>query len=388
MRYATTLVLALVAAGMAFGQADDLKYHDKVYKYADNTRTKPKSDPEQPCEVTDETYAKVKCNLGRGATTELNKEEIFNIIFDQGSDLKQAQQALSGDPATAAGLYKALLAGIKGGSKRKVLEQHAMWGYALSLHNQGDLPNAAAAYLDLISSYPNTAYIYGAAEKGVACFLGSRDAAGVAGAKATITKLQAVKPDDGGKFESLRDYLSGLVEETAGNVDPAMNSYKKVEGCRAPDVAAKGKLGVGRCLVLKDDFAGAERKFREVIDGGQATGMTLGGAWNGIGEVNFKQGEAAKNPKDKVTFFHTALMAYLRCAIQFNVGEGESWDEKGKAMARAGYCFEQVADAQDTPDNKQKYKDRARSMYQDCIGAVGAGGGWGKWASDHLNKMR
>lgn len=380
MRYAAMLVL--VAAGMAFGAPDELKYQDKVYPI-DKQKGGPQRDP-KVVEISEETFDRVKFNLGAGASSDLPREEIYLIRYDPkegGSELDAAKKALDGGQDASA-MYKTLLNKVQSGGGRKLFEQHALWGYAVSLHNLGKLTEAAALYAQLIDKYPKTLYLYAAAEKAVYCFLGAGD---VAGAKATLGKLQGVKPDDGGKFDATRDYLAGLIEETAKNPSGAMASYKKVEVTKFADVAGKGKLGVGRCMVATGDFAGAERKFREVIDSGAAKGMTLGGAWNGIGESNIKQGEEAKNPAQKVQFFHNALMAYLRCAIQYNPLPDESDEEKVKAMAKAGYCFEQVADAQDTPENKLKYKDRARSMYQD---AMGAGGGWGKWASDHLNKMR
>ncbi len=370
MRNLIVVSLALACAGIALAE-EDLK-EDRI----------PVGNGEKVVEVTGETFSEIECKIGPGATSSIKREDVTGEIeYVGGEELKKVRRALNGDPAECAKAAKALAEKAAQGRTRKIFEQHALWYWAVSLHNAGDLKAAAAKYAELMQKYPKTLYLYGAAEKAVECYLLSGDGAG---AKTFVGALQKVNVDDGGKFGVMRDYLSATVDEKA-NPSGAKGTYAKVEGASArfPDVQTKAKVGGGRCMLAGKDYAGAEKKFREVTDSG-VKGLVLITAWNGVGDVNLAKADEEKNPANKAPLVKLALMAFLRSAIQYTPDEGESWEEKAKGMAKAGHCFEMYADSLTDATLKSEYKNRARGLYNDCIAQFGSGGGWGQWASKRL----
>lgn len=371
MRNFVVASIVLACAGIALGQ-DDLKYKDKV---------RLKNGTTQEVEIIGETFAKVKCKIGPGATTDFNRSDVEEIKYDQGSDLEQAKRALNGNPEQAAGMFAELAKKAASGARRKIFEQHALWYHAVCLHNIGDLKTAAAKYGELIAKYPDTMFLYGASEKAVECYLSVPD---VKGAKETLSSLKNVRVDDGGRFNAMRDYLTATVEERS-NPGGARGMYEKVAAAAAnyPEIQWKAKVGVGRCSLATKDYVGAEKKFREVADSG-AKGAVKMAAWNGIGDVSWAKAEEEKNPANKMPHFKAALMAYLRSAIQYEPEEGESWEERAKALYMAGYCFEAYADSFTDAAQKAEYKNRARGMYSECVSQFGSGGGWGGKAAKRL----
>ncbi|MEK7866052.1 MAG: hypothetical protein AAB434_05170 [Planctomycetota bacterium] len=372
MRNVIVLSIALACAGIALGE--EVLKEDHV----------PVENGEKVVEIIGETFAEIECKIGPGATSVIKREDVTGEINYEGDDdLTKVRRALNGDPAECAKQAKALAEKAAQGRTRKIFKQHALWYWAVSLHNGGDLKGAAAKYAELMQEFPKTQYLYSASEKAVECYLLGGDAAG---AKAFIGQLQKVNVDDGGKFAVLRDYLSASVDEK-GNPSGAKGMYAKVEGAAArfPDVQTKAKVGGARCMLAGKDFAGSEKKFREVADSGVG-GLVRLAAWNGVGDVNLAKAEEEKNPANKMPLVKAALMAYLRSAIQYDPGEGESYEEKAKGMAKAGHCFEMYADSFSDATQKAEYKNRARGLYGDCVGQFGSGGGWGAWAAKRMGR--
>lgn len=373
MRNVIVLPLALVCAGVALGE--EVLKEDKVPVWANS---KHEERIEKVVEIIGETFAEIECKIGPGATSVIKRDDVAGEINYEGDDdLTKVRRALNGDPSECAKLAKALAEKAAQKRTRPIFEQHALWYWAVSLHNAGSLKDAAAKYAEMMQKYPKTQYLYGAAEKAVECY-GASDPAG---AKAFIGQLQKVSVDDGGKFGAMRDYLSATVDEK-GNPSGAKGTYAKVEGAAArfPDIQMKAKVGGARCMLALKEYPAAEKKFREVADSG-VRGLVRLSAWNGVGDVNLAKADEERNPANKWPLVKNALMAYLRSAIQYTPDEGESWEEKAKGMAKAGHCFEMYADSMTDATQKGEYKSRAQGLYNDCIGQFGSNGGWGQWAS-------
>lgn len=161
MRNVLLASIAFVCGATVLGQ-EQLK-EDKVPVWTDSKR---QGTSEKVVEIIDETFAEIVCKIGMGATSVIKREDVAGEINYEGDEeLQKARRMLGGDPSASAAAFKALAEKAAQKRTRQIFEQHALWGWALSLHNGGDLKAAAGKYAELIQKYPKTMYIYGAAER-------------------------------------------------------------------------------------------------------------------------------------------------------------------------------------------------------------------------------
>ncbi|MEK7866083.1 MAG: hypothetical protein AAB434_05325 [Planctomycetota bacterium] len=363
-------LFSLACAGIALGGDAPL---DRV----------PLRSGEQVVEVVGETLLEIECRVER-ATIIFKREDLTGEIdYDGGAELERAREASKRKPATSIAPFQALAEKAAQGRARKVFEQHALWGLANSLRNAGHLTEAASKYAELVRKYPKTQYLYGAAENGVECFLSSEESEGT---NAFLGLLRAVNVTDGGRFGTTRDYLAAAVEEKS-NPAGAKAKFETVERASAgyPDLQRKAKVGGARCLLAAKDYAGAERKFREVAAGG-SEGLLVIRAWNGVGDVNLAKSDLERNPANKAPLVKAALLAYLRSALQDRAIDGESREEMAKSTAKAGECFDMYADSFADAERRAEYKARARELYSECVSQFGPGGVWAPWSKKRLDR--
>ncbi|GEM_PF-2891340 len=371
MRNVVSISLALACAGIAFGGGE--RPQDRV----------PLENGEQVVEVICETLTEIECRVD-SATIVFKREDVMGKIdYDGGEELERARRALDGNRVGSAELFQALAEKAALGRTRKVFEQHALRGWATALFSAGDFKMAASKYAELVQKYPKTQYLYDAAETGVECYLQSGQDEE---AKAFVGLLQTVIVNDGGQFSATRDYLAAAVEEKS-NPAAAKAAYERVErGAAAyPEIQRNAKVGGARCMLAAKDYAGAERKFREVAEGGSQGDLVIR-AWNGVGDVNLARADLERNPANRMPLVKAALLAYLRSAIQYYPEVGESREEKAKSAVKAGQCFEMYADTFNDRQRRAEYQARAQGLYSDCVSKYGPDSVWGKVAVRKLGR--
>lgn len=285
---------------------------------------------------------------GRGSAA-IAWDDVQSIDYAESEDLVKATELVNaGRYEAALEELDALLADTK---LRKVLRQQAAYLSAVALQSSGKVDEAAAAYGELIKTFPKGRYHVRAAQAVVDALTAKQDAAG---ADKAIDAWIAEAAGDAPLSAAL-----GLVKARAllargksAEAKPLFTAAQAAAG--APDwVGLEGRLGLAGCALRDGDTAGAEKSLRELtkLD---ASKQVLAGAWNGLGDLLSEQ---AKQKSD-IDQMLDGLYCYLRGSTVYAPLPGEPNDQYERAFAGSIRCFKFVGDLEKNAEKKKLYRQR------------------------------
>jgi tetratricopeptide (TPR) repeat protein len=162
-------------------------------------------------------------------------------------------------------------------------------------------------------------------------------------------------------------YVDEVRARTGTEIGAVKARYRKIlvtAGGKHPDVAAKARLGIGRCLIALERNAEALAFFKAIVSGSDgADEEILAGAYVGIGDANFRMEK-----------WLAARRAYLRVAILWE----EFPEHHAKALCRAGNCFLLAREG--------NFGARARRELGDCL-RLHPGTSWAEKARDLVTRV-
>ncbi len=157
------------------------------------------------------------------------------------------------------------------------------------------------------------------------------------------------------------DATSGLVDRliAAKSPDVARAEYEKGahEKRLDPDLAARCRLGVARCLRGEGRVADATARLHELA---QTEPEVLAGAWNDLADLSLDAG-VGKRDGDAIRI---ALYSYLRGVVQYAPADRGRSPEHRRALAGAAQAFEYEAQLATDPEVKQLARRRAAELRQ------------------------
>jgi|KBSSwiStaDraftv2_1062776.scaffolds.fasta_scaffold14459_2 tetratricopeptide (TPR) repeat protein len=263
--------------------------------------------------------------------------------------------------AFVAGRYQdaeAAFAKLAAESKQKpLIRQQVLFHQAVLAETLGKPAEAATAWHDLMTEFPQGRYLGVAAESLVVAKLAAKDAAGAA---AELAKIETATKDFA-DFRPSLGVLKGMVLEAQNKTADARAAYDAaaMAAGASVEVKATAALGKARCLMLDKKPEDAEPILRGIVTQ-DAPVRVLASAWNGLGDITMDAGRKAKD-SDKLL---DALFAYLRSSVQYLPLPGEPTREYERALAGSARCFAYLAELEQKPERKDQYNTRSRQRIE------------------------
>jgi len=305
--------------------------------------------------VLESGFAGLSFQPEKGAKKVVPWETVLRVdYFDAPEDLQVGLAALNAGNADVARQPLEAALGTEG--LRPPVVQEALFALSYAEQRSGQSAEAAAGYAKLLADFPKGRYLRMAGENLLALKLAANDAGGAQGA---VTKLaEGAKGLEG--VEAVIGLLDARLLEGQDKAAEAGQRYAAVEALAgaAPVLVQEAKLGRARMLAKGDKAAEAEPIFRELTTAGVSS-RVLSGAWNGLGELQQKDGRAKKNSERILD----ALYAYLRTVVQYKPLPGESTEEYERALAGAETCFRYLSELEQNPEKKRQLRDRERERH-------------------------
>lgn len=323
-------------------------------------------------EITKETFKEVTFSLGQGVKSGVPREKLDEKATKGGaieyaSKPSRYDEAMTkiknGDWQGGTDAWEKILKECDSGSARKIFKQHGYFYCAVAAEGLGDMNKALERLNALLTEYPETQYFTKAYNLMAKCYMNAKK---FSDATDTAKKGIAQGKNIGAPDEDLvaLEIIKGRALEASGKFGDAVNEYKGVvnKAARFPAVANEAKLGLARCLVLDKKLGEAEPIFNDIAEKSDNASVAAG-AYNGIGDCLRAKYESDQNPET----LRKALMAYMRGVVFYLPGPGDDELEHARALVNAGYCFEKLKDTMPTPEAKDIYRNRARTLYRECI---------------------
>jgi len=295
--------------------------------------------------VTLETYQNVAFALGGSNKQILSYDRIKRI--EHGDEPTYYRRGIA---KMAAGEYDAATASFnKAREDKKVREwihPYSMFQIARSLSLAEKHEQAIAAYEALLKEYPNNVFLPDAHESIGNSYLKMEDAQ-YDKALAAFRKL--IRFGDAGALKA--SLGEARVLEAQDNFAAAERKYREViakvgnsRDSRFLEVMNTCYRGVGRCLLAADKTSSAEKEFqsfrRYCLQTKNVAGLAI--VHNGLGDCERKKGN-----------FEAGVLQYLRVNILYGQ---ESAEEDARALFYAATCYENLERAK-LPKN-ELYKKR------------------------------
>lgn len=159
----------------------------------------------------------------------------------------------------------------------------------------------------------------------------------------TEHELAKVLFDANLKGASRMSKLEGLVSKSVG--------YATVNN--------RAKVALGESMLLAGQIKEAEKVFRDVVSDPKGDGRTLAGAYSGLGDALFAQGEPNKDSDVGQNQLREARVAFMRVVVSYK----NQLAYVPKAMFYAGRCFQLLADDEFADEKADKlYKKLIRTF--------------------------
>lgn len=102
----------------------------------------------------------------------------------------------------------------------------------------------------------------------------------------------------------------------------------------------RAKVALGESLLLAGKIPEAEKLFREIVADPKGDDRTLAGAYSGLGDALFAQGEPRKDTEAGQQMLREARLAFMRVVVSYK----NQLVYVPKAMFYAGRCFQHLQD--------------------------------------------
>ncbi|MBI2899181.1 MAG: hypothetical protein HYY17_03290 [Planctomycetes bacterium] len=365
-RHLATAALLLLGAGRAFAQGDTLRFRDP--RKAD-----------LPCEIVTMTCKQVKYTIFVNGepvgTDQVNSMEIREIVLGANKpyDVQLAEDSVSqGKNEDAIRRFEVA------SRKANCPEHYKQWcriSAARCILREGQAKRAAAYIADLRRELPDTFYLV---ESYVLQYEACRMEGNTAGQESTLAELgreadSRAMPD----WKKAAELLYADLHEAQGKWNQALAVYAKY--VNDPTQAKGARLGELRCLSALAKWDDLKRKAEAILSDAKGKKpydeQLLIGAYNARGDCALARGQT----KD-------ALLDYLRGVLVLN-SSGEASREHEAAIAKAAIACARLAGELRDPDEKGKYKNRARELQAD-LKRYYPGSPWDKHVGDAINAIR
>jgi hypothetical protein len=304
--------------------------------------------------ILEEGWGGVSFQPEKGAKRVIPWSSVQSLdYFDASEDLDNGLANLAaGGSERALELFQAVLAAE---DNRPMVVQQALFYSGFAAQRLGRTDEAIASYTKLLAEFPKGRYLRDAAENLIQLQLGKSDAAA---ARAALDGLaEGAKGAEG--VDALLQLLEARLLEGQGKLAEARERYAALEGLAgAPtELAQEGKLGRARTLLRDEKASEAEPLLRALIAESQSP-RVQSGAWNGIGEIQAKEGRTKKDGERILE----GLYAYLRTVVQYKPLPGESTEEYERALDGAATCAQLLSEIEQNPERKKLHRERNREL--------------------------
>jgi tetratricopeptide (TPR) repeat protein len=337
---AAAIGLAAFAAGSAFAQDDA----------ADTIRKKDGSTVQGKIESED--VKGVQVSVVKGASITVLWPQIKSVDYAGGVDFRKGKSALDGGQINEAVTILEDLR--KKADLRPLIKAHVLNLLGAAYLRGGEPDKAIEIFNELFKAFPKTQFLtQGGGENLINAYLAK---AKPAEADAALQQLSDEMKKQGQPQEPLNP-LRGKVLEANNNFSGAAAAYNQMLAAAGADEGMKGaaELGIARCLVGQKKTGEAEAKYRAIISRDGLPSSVLAGAFNGLGDLTYQAGYAARNA-DMLT---NALYHYLRGSVLYTPASGESTSEYERAIRGSADCFKALSDLEQNADRKKANAQRA-----------------------------
>ena len=337
-----TAILGLGLVAPATAQDDTVNMHDGTKKTG-------------KVEVYDFRTIKLTSQNGK-ISTNIKVEDAKSVEWGgKPKAFKEAESALAaGNDEDAATKLQAIIDDAK---LRDVLKQEAYFLQAAAYANAGKNAEAADSLQKMLAKFPQSHYIVAAHEMAVRALLAAGKAAdAVSFTQAEETRVGAI-PDSRALTDGLK--LLRCRVQLASNQGPQAKADLQTLANTAGPMAEQAKVMLGEVLLAENNVAEAEKLFRDALKSTKAA-QVRAGAYNGLGEINFKKGYDGK----KSDLLKDALFSYLRTVVQFPPAAGDSSEYHEAAIFKAGCCFQALGDLEKDKDAQGRLFARSRELFK------------------------
>ena len=315
-----------------------------------------KDGKERTARIQSEDFDGLKIAVEGGSTT-IAWKDVDSIRYGSAAKYHEALDAFySEGPAKALPLLDALAADDK---LRAVLRHGVLYHLGLAQKQQGNADAAIANFEKLLKDYPRSRYLISVGTNLLALYVAKGDPG--AASKSLDSILSAARSSGGaGSMQLGIDFLRGRLLEEQKKYPEAERTFESVASSQADAaLALSAKLALARCAQRAGRASDAQRRYREIVVL-DAPNEVLAGAWNGLGDLALAEA-STKRDAEGVRY---ALFSYLRGAILYLPGRGESSEEYERALAGSARAFKAVGELETDGTRKKLFLGRAQERRQ------------------------
>jgi tetratricopeptide (TPR) repeat protein len=300
--------------------------------------------------IKSEDYAALVIEIKAGQEETVPWSQVKNIEYGSLPELAMALASFRNskwDEALTA--FEEILADKK---VKPIAQQAALYHVAAVLQKQGKADEAIDAYKRLFDAFPKGRYLRQGGEAIANLYVSKGDFSNAGGA---LDKLGAGAADIA-DFKPQLALLKGRVLEMDGKrTAAAREAYDAAEKGAGSNTTLlqEAQLGKARCLLTEGKVAEAEPIFRKLTLE-KAANSVLAGAWNGLGEIYYKDGAS----KMSVERLNDAVICYTRGWAVYAPIPGESTAEYERALYGTARCFKGLSEVDKVADRKKMNLDR------------------------------
>lgn len=269
--------------------------------------------------VTKETYKEVVYKTGstEGRKPAQEVREVEHnlgaaVLDDYNAALSMMQEA---DWAGAVGTLDAVLEDDRA-LRLSWVKQHALWRRALCQNALQDPKEVATAVDRLLTEVPDT-FFYAPA------LMLKAEASAAANDTATAAKVYdelaaAVASKGLPELWTREAELGKLLQDKSLSGPDKMKKLQQIvekNSAQFPQVSSRANVELGGLMLAQEDYAGAEKFFRQILDSGTADSRTEAFAWSGLGDVAYQRGLKEDDIKRQEAYFLDAAMSHLRVIL-------------------------------------------------------------------------
>lgn len=317
--------------------------------------------------IEHENLTGLEVSIHRGTSRKLEWDEVVSIEYGGDKQLDAARDDQENGRLDDARKSLTALAGDE--KLRRPLRQEARIRLARLEDRFGKSDDAIAQYRAFLADFPAGRW-FADASAGLVDLLIASQSPDVARTEleAALTRAKSAVPGAGADVDSVGSALRGRVLEAQKDYVKARAEYER--GARDPkldaDLAARGRLGVARCLRGEGRVADATARLREIVKT-ESQPEILAGAWNDLADLTLDAG-FAKRDGDAIRI---AVYSYLRGVVQYAPADRGRSPEHQRALAGAARAFDYEAQLATDPQAKRLAQRRAAELRSATASSAG-----------------